>query len=79
MHSVTKDCRDWLEESADAATDSIPKQLFDAGYDVWLGCARGTIFSDKHETLENDSEEYWDFNTETIGNQDVPAMVAKIL
>ena len=72
MNSVTNDCRDWFTESADPMADSIPKQLFDAGYDVWIGCSRGTLFSDEHETYAQGSEDYWDFNTGTIGRNDVP-------
>ena len=51
VHSATKDCLSWLTKSVDAATDSIPKMLFDEGYDVYLACRRGTAYSRSHETF----------------------------
>lgn len=43
-HTATKNCVDWLTASA-VGVDSIPKLLFDKGYDVFLGCRRGTEYS----------------------------------
>lgn len=44
--------------------------LVDAGFDVWLGNARGTQYSLGHKTLNsNDSFDtrYWDFRYEISG------------
>lgn len=57
---------------------SIAHNLVDAGFDVWLGNARGTRDSRHHVTLNPDGEvdkfKYWDFSWEQIGMYDIPAM-----
>ncbi|XP_012062216.1 PREDICTED: lipase 3-like, partial [Atta cephalotes] len=35
--------------------------LADAGYDVWLGNARGNVYSRKHKLSTIRKELYWDF------------------
>lgn len=79
-HTATKNCVDWLTASA-PGVDSIPKLLFDKGYDVFLGCRRGTEYSRTLSGLDLDTPEglelYFDYNTQTVGEKDVPAMVAK--
>ena len=42
----------WFTSTEDENIDSIPKQMFDAGYDVWIACMRGTEFSQGHETFD---------------------------
>ena len=79
LHTAFSDCLDWLN-SDDPAIDSIPLQLAKSGFDVWLGCRRGTFLSRTHQTLDadDDAEEYWNFDTQTVGENDTPAMVQKI-
>lgn len=57
--------------------------LADAGFDVWLGNARGNVHSRYHNTLDPDHDEqkyeFFDFSWEEIGTQDLPAMIDYIL
>ncbi|XP_058834372.1 lipase 3-like isoform X2 [Topomyia yanbarensis] len=53
--------------------------LADAGYDVWLGNARGTRFSRKNLNLNPKSAAFWDFSWHEIGINDLPAMIDYIL
>ena len=75
-----KDCTYWLNRDDDMA-DSIPKQLFDAGYDVYLGCKRGSTFNQGNQTLDpvTDAEDYWNFNSDTIATNDIPTLVGAII
>lgn len=51
-------------------------ELAEAGYDVWLGNARGTYYSRAHTTMDPDiNQEYWNFSWEEIGTKDLPAMI----
>ncbi|KAJ9593088.1 hypothetical protein L9F63_027670, partial [Diploptera punctata] len=53
--------------------------LADAGYDVWMGNARGNTFSKKHLTLSTSSVEFWDFSWHEMGIYDLPAEIDYIL
>lgn len=53
--------------------------LADAGFDVWLGNARGTEYSQKHISLSSKELEYWLFEWHQIGVYDLPACIDYIL
>ena len=53
--------------------------LVEQGYDVWLSNNRGTRYGMGHLTLDPDSEEFWDFNFEQNGMNDLPAYIDFIL
>ena len=84
LHSATQDCLTWFFATADPSIDSLPLQLFKDGYDVFLGCRRGTSFS---RTTPDDSEisgaveekAYFDFDIQDVGENDTPAFISKIL
>lgn len=58
---------------------SLGFYLSDNGYDVWLGNARGTRYSNKHTTLSNKSFDYWNFDWHEIAVKDLPASIDYIL
>ncbi|XP_059055759.1 lipase 3-like [Achroia grisella] len=53
--------------------------LADAGYDVWLGNARGNVHSRRHVSLSPSCKEFWAFSWDEIGRYDLPAMIDYIL
>ena len=57
-------------------------QLFDRGYDIWMGNNRGTKYSNfnpKFPESQEESFERWDFSWEELGMYDVPAFMDKII
>lgn len=59
MHGLLGGAEDWVVTGPEHGLAFL---LADAGYDVWLGSARGTTHSRKHESLDpNLSSEYWQF------------------
>ena len=45
------------------------------GYDIWLGNARGNIYSRSHENLTTKDHAYWQFSWMEMGKYDIPAAV----
>ncbi|KAJ3319153.1 hypothetical protein HDV06_006656 [Boothiomyces sp. JEL0866] len=77
-----------LSNSSDMFVASNPESslafvLADAGFDVWLGNARGTEYSFKHEHLnlndKSDLKKFWEFSIDHLANFDVPAVVDYVL
>ena len=57
-------------------------QLFDRGYDIWMGNNRGTKYSNFNPNFPDDQEESferWDFSWGELGMYDVPAFMDKII
>ena len=60
--------------------EPMPIQLYEAGYDVWLGNNRGTYHSLRHvkHDPDHDAEEFWNWSFAEMGTHDVPAMLKQI-
>ncbi|KAF5294278.1 hypothetical protein FQR65_LT10864 [Abscondita terminalis] len=54
---------------------SLAYILADAGFDVWLGNFRGSLYSRNHTTLSFDDETFWDFSFHENGVYDLPAQL----
>lgn len=63
---------------------SLAYMLADAGYDVWMGNARGNRYSRSHVKLNPDGirssrKLFWNFSWHEIGMFDLPAMIDYVL
>ncbi|BFF97705.1 lipase 3 [Drosophila madeirensis] len=59
--------------------NSLAYLLADAGYDVWLGNARGNIYSRANSQISLNSHKFWHFDWHEIGTIDVAAMIDYII
>ncbi|XP_049869399.1 lipase 3-like [Pectinophora gossypiella] len=78
MHGLLCSADDWVTAGSESG---IAYVLASAGYDVWLGNARGNKYSRHHRSLspDNDAEHFWDFSWDEIGRYDLAAMIDYIL
>ncbi|PZC86161.1 hypothetical protein B5X24_HaOG200589 [Helicoverpa armigera] len=79
MHGLLSSSADFLVLGPGTALGYL---LAEAGYDVWLGNARGNFYSRKHRSLNPDSslnQNFWKFSWDEIGNIDLPAFIDHIL
>ncbi|CAG8630060.1 9951_t:CDS:2 [Acaulospora morrowiae] len=53
--------------------------LADAGYDVWLGNARGNRYSMKHIKYKPNSRRFWDYSMDEFALYDLPDTIDHIL
>ena len=68
----------WFKERR--AGKPIPLQLFDAGYDVWLGNNRGS-YNCKLQTgrmSQLNQRDVWDWSYPEMAKYDLPAFIVKI-
>lgn len=74
-----------IASSAQKLAYNIPSEAaiflaVDAGYDVWMGNARGNTYSRKHTDWNPDKNpEFWEFSFYEMGLYDVPAFMDRLL
>ncbi|PZC86344.1 hypothetical protein B5X24_HaOG200578 [Helicoverpa armigera] len=76
MHGMLLSSDDWV---TNGPHNSLPYLLAMAGYDVWLGNARGNKHSRQHAKISPDTPEFWNFSWDEIGRYDLPTMIDYVL
>ncbi|KAG6459451.1 lipase 3 [Manduca sexta] len=79
MHGIVSSSADWVIMGPGAGFAYI---LAEAGFDVWMGNARGNFYSRTHVRLNPDAilnTNYWKFSWDEIGNIDLPTMIDYVL
>ncbi|XP_042890933.1 lipase 3-like isoform X1 [Penaeus japonicus] len=75
MHGVLSSSDDFVLNDPHQALAFV---MADAGYDVWLGNARGNTYSRRHVRLSPDQPDFWDFSWDEIAQYDLPDMLSYI-
>lgn len=76
MHGLLMSADDWVTAGPN---DGLAYLLSSAGYDVWMGNARGNKHSRQHVSMSPETEEFWNFSWDEIGRYDLPAMIDFVL
>ncbi|TDG48673.1 hypothetical protein AWZ03_005002 [Drosophila navojoa] len=53
--------------------------LYEQGYDVWMGNARGNTYSRNHVKYNEDQSQFWDFSFHELAIFDLPASIDYVL
>ncbi|XP_073842576.1 lipase 3-like [Musca autumnalis] len=76
QHGLMSNSDCWLSGGPDNALAYL---LSDAGFDVWLGNARGNTYSRNNTIISLNSPKFWHFDWHEIGTIDVPSMIDYII
>lgn len=72
QHTLFDNGGSWLFNNKSYA---LPYKLADEGYDIWIINQRGTIYSNKHKSMNINSDEYWDFSVHEISLYDLSSFI----
>uniref|UniRef100_A0A182TAR7 Lipase n=1 Tax=Anopheles maculatus TaxID=74869 RepID=A0A182TAR7_9DIPT len=76
QHGMLSSSADYILMGPDT---SLAYMLADAGYDVWMGNARGNRYSRRHRFRSNETQTFWDFSWHEVGSIDIPNVIDYIL
>ncbi|KAF9804807.1 hypothetical protein SFRURICE_007710 [Spodoptera frugiperda] len=71
-HGLLGSSADWILLGPEK---SLPYILTDAGYDVWMANARGNYYSRGHVKMAVDSDSFWRFSFQEMGEHDLSAVI----
>eukprot|EP00696_Hemimastix_kukwesjijk_P006012 gnl/Hemi2/17629_TR5817_c0_g1_i1.p1 gnl/Hemi2/17629_TR5817_c0_g1~~gnl/Hemi2/17629_TR5817_c0_g1_i1.p1 ORF type:complete len:411 (-),score=146.70 gnl/Hemi2/17629_TR5817_c0_g1_i1:160-1392(-) len=72
QHGLLDSAHTWVNLGPGHALGYI---LADAGFEVWLGNNRGSLYSKKHVSLDPNSLAFWQFSWDEMGRYDMPSMI----
>lgn len=72
QHGFLSNAASWL---VNGPHESIPLELVNAGFDVWLGNTRENSFGRRHLKFNPESSEFWKFSLDEIAKYDIPAII----
>ncbi|XP_055853570.1 lipase 3-like [Episyrphus balteatus] len=76
MHGLLCSSSDWVIPGPE---NGLAFVLSDAGYDVWMGNARGNTYSREHASYNPFFKKFWSFDWHEIGLYDLSAMMDYVL
>lgn len=76
MHGLLGSADDWLLMGPGK---SLAYLLTDAGFEVWLGNARGSKYARRHVAKHPAQADFWQYSTDEIALHDLPTMINFVL
>jgi lysosomal acid lipase/cholesteryl ester hydrolase len=76
QHGLENSAADWL---VNLPNESAAFIFADAGFDVWIGNFRGTLYSKTHTTLSSKDHKFWEFSWDEMAFDDLPALLGQVL
>ncbi|GMT10473.1 hypothetical protein PFISCL1PPCAC_1770, partial [Pristionchus fissidentatus] len=72
QHGLESDTISWI---GNLPAESAGFVFADAGFDVWMGNARGNTYSKNHLNLTSKDEKFWEFSWDEMAEFDLQAMI----
>ena len=72
QHGIADSSDTWIVNTKERAPAFVAAE---AGYDVWMGNARGNKYSRQHKTLKITDAAYWDNSFVEVAKYDIPAFL----
>lgn len=76
QHGLENSAADWV---INLPTQSAGFIFADAGFDVWIGNFRGTMYSKRHTSLSPKDHKFWQFSWDEMAMYDLPALLNKTM